>query len=140
MYREIYRPWRFGHDPEIECFFGSTDDNLHNLDPDTIKRWEKRFSKAELETRRHGSFEFLSGRIFDTFNREHHVVKDFPFPRGWRCVLAVDPHLRKNHTAVILGVDPDGDIYVLRELETSLAGSRAAEFFILACAGYNVIC
>ncbi len=138
MYKEIYRPWKFGEDDEIECFFGSTDDNLHNLDPDTIKRWEKRYSKAELETRRHGSFEFLSGRIFDTFSREHHIVDDFPFPRSWHCVLAIDPHLRKNHTAVILGVDPDGDVYVVRELETSLAGRRAAEFFILACEPYNI--
>jgi hypothetical protein len=138
MYREIYRPWKFNTDDEIECFFGSTDDNLHNLDPDTIKRWEKRYSKAELDTRRHGSFEFLSGRIFDTFNRDLHVVDDFPFPKQWVCILAIDPHLRKNHTAVILGVDPDGDVYVLRELETSLAGRAAAQFFILACEPYNV--
>jgi hypothetical protein len=138
MYKEIFRPYKFGQDDEIECFFGSTDDNLHNLDPDTIKRWEKRYSKAELETRRHGSFEFLSGRIFDTFNREHHIVKDFPFPRQWNCILAVDPHLRKNHTAVVLGIDPDGDVYVVRELETSLSGRRAAEFFILACEPYHI--
>lgn len=138
MYREIFRPWQFGQDDEIECFFGSTDDNLHNLDPDTIKRWEKRYSKQELETRRHGSFEFLSGRIFDTFNRDHHVEPDFPFPSNWVCILAIDPHLRKNHTAVILGVDPDGDIWCIRELETGLAGRRAAEFFIRACDGYNI--
>lgn len=139
MYREIYRPWQFGQDDEIECFFGATDDNLHNLDPDTIKRWEKRYSKAELETRRKGSFEFLSGRIFDAFSREHHVIKGFPFPKQWKCIIAVDPHLRKNHTAVVLGVNPEGEVYVVRELETSLAGRRAAEFFILACADYNIV-
>ena len=138
MYREIYRPWQFKQDDEIECFFGSTDDNLINLDPETIKRWEKRYTAEELKTRRHGSFEFLSGRIFDSFSRDHHVEKDFPFPKQWTCLLAIDPHLRKNHTAVILGVDPDGDIYCIRELETSLAGRRAAEFFIRACEPYNV--
>lgn len=138
MYKEIYRPWKFGEDDEIECFFGSTDDNLHNLDPDTIKRWEKRYSKAELETRRHGSFEFLSGRIFDTFSREHHIEEDFPFPRQWRCILAIDPHLRKDHVGVILGIDPDGEVYVIRELQTSLSGRDAARFFILACEPYNI--
>lgn len=140
MYKEIYKPWKFGQDDEIECFFGSTDDNLLNLDPDTIKRWEKRYTKAELEVRRHGSFEFLSGRIFDTFSREHHITDDFPFPKSWGAIIAIDPHLRKNHVAVILGIDPDGDIYVIKELETSLSGRRAAEFFILACEQYNIRC
>ncbi len=139
MYDEIYTPWFLKQDDEIECFFGSTNDNLHNLDPDTVERWKKRFSKEELETRLYGKFEFLSGRIFDTFDHKHHVEEDFPFPRGWKCVLAVDPHLRKNHIAVLLGVDPDGDIHVIKELSTSLAGSRAAEFFILACQGYNIV-
>jgi hypothetical protein len=139
MYKYIYKPWKLGQDDEIECFFGATDDNLHNLDPDTIKRWEKRYSKSELETRRKGSFEFLSGRIFDTFSNEHHVIRDFPFPKNWKCIIAVDPHLRKNHTAVILGVNPDGEIYAVRELQTSLAGRRAAEFFILACEQFNVV-
>lgn len=77
MYREIFRPWKFGQDDEIECFFGTTHSNLHNLDPETINRWKKRYSEKELKTRLEGSFEFLSGRIFDTFSREHHVEKDF---------------------------------------------------------------
>lgn len=138
MYREIYRPWKFGQDPEIECFFGSTDDNLHNLDPETIKRWEKRYTATELKTRRHGSFEFLSGRIFETFTHEDHVEDDFPWPKSWPVILAMDPHLRKNHTAVLLGIDPDKELHVIRELETSLAGRRAAEFFIGAVSEYNV--
>jgi hypothetical protein len=132
MYREIYRPWRFKQDDEIECFFGSTDDNLDNLDPDTIKRWEKRYTPQELRTRRHGEFEFLSGRIFTEFAREHHVEKDFAWPQGWSCILAMDPHLRKNHVAVVLGIDPDKEVHCILELETSLAGRRAAEFFLSA--------
>lgn len=139
MYDEIYTPWFLKTDHDIECFFGSTYDNIANLDPDTIERWKKRFNEKELATRLYGKFEFLSGRIFDTFDTEHHVVEDFPFPRGWRCVLAVDPHLRKDHVALVLGIDPDGDVYVIRELQTSLAGSRAAEFFILAAQEFNII-
>lgn len=138
MYKEIFKPWKFGLDEDIECFFGSTDDNLQNLDPDTITRWEKRYSKQEMATRRYGSFEFLSGRIFDTFSRDLHTCEDFPFPKKWLCILAIDPHLRKNHTAVILGISPERKVYVIRELETSLAGRRAAEFFIRACEPYNV--
>lgn len=138
MYREIFRPWKFKQDPEIECFFGSTDDNLHNLDPDTIKRWEKRFTKEELETRRFGKFEFLSGRIFDTFFRDHHVEPDFAWPYSWPVILCMDPHVRKNHVAVLLGVDPDKELHVICELETSLAGRKAAEFFIRACERFPI--
>jgi hypothetical protein len=138
MYRELYRPWKLHQDPDIECFTGSTDDNLMNLDPDTIKRWEKRWSKEELETRRHGKFEFLSGRIFNEFFRDHHVEKDFAWPFSWPVVLCMDPHLRKDHTAVLLGIDPDKEVHVILELETSLAGRKAAEFFIRACERFPV--
>lgn len=139
MHKYLYKPWKFGTDKEIDCFFGSTDDNLHNLEPGTIERWEKMYTKEEMMVRRFGSFEFLSGRIFTNFSRDLHVEKDFPFPRNWKCVIAVDPHLRKNHNAIIIGVDPDGDLYVVRELETSLAGRRAARWFIDACDGFNVV-
>jgi len=136
MYREIYRPWKFKEDAEIECFFGSTDDNLVNLDADTIKRWEKRYTKDELMTRRHGSFEFLSGRIFTEFSSAIHVEQKFPWPRAWPVILAIDPHLRKNHVAVLLGIDSDKDIHVIAEFETSLAGEDAAAFFIDCCKPY----
>lgn len=138
MYKEIYKPWKFGQDDEIECFFGSTHANLQNLDPEVIERWKKRYSEKELKTRLEGQFEFLSGRIFSDFSREHHVEKDFPWPNTWKCILAIDPHLRKDHTAVILGIDPDGELWVVREISTPLAGRRAAEFIINSCEGFNV--
>ena len=138
MHAEIYKPWFFKSDPEIECFFGSTYDNLHNLDPDTINRWKKRFTAEELKTRLFGEFEFLSGRIFDAFARDTHVEKNFTWPRHWPCILGIDPHLRKNHVAVLLGVDPDGDLHAIMELETSLSGRKAIEFFINAVSRYPV--
>jgi len=138
MYKEIFRPWKLQIDPDIECFFGSTHDNLVNLDPNTIKRWEGKFTANELKTRLYGNFEFLSGRIFDGFDPKHHTVKDFPWPRSWPCIIAVDPHLRKNHTALLIGVDNDGDVWVVKELETSLAGRAAARFFIECCEPYTM--
>lgn len=138
MYREIYRPWKFHSDPDINCFGGTTYDNLHNLDPETIKRWEKRYTKEELQTRVYGEFEFLSGRIFDNFYRDQHVEPGFDWPYSWPLIICMDPHVRKNHVAVLLGVDPDKELHVVRELETSLAGRKAAEFFIRACEGLPV--
>lgn len=138
MYREIYRPWKLKTDPEIECFGGTTYDNLHNLDPDTIKRWEGRFTAEELKVRVYGEFEFLSGRVFGDFQRDHHVETPFDWPYSWPVVLAIDPHVRKNHVAVLIGVDPDREMHVVREMETSLSGRKAAEFFINCCEGFNV--
>lgn len=138
MYREIYRQWKINKDPEIECFFGSTDDNLHNLDPETINRQAKRYTEKELKSRRFGEFEFLSGRIFDLFYRDHHIEKDFNWPYAWPVILCMDPHVRKNHVAVLLGVDPDKELHVICELETSLSGRKAAEFFIRACERFPV--
>lgn len=140
MYDELYEPWENGTDKDIECFFGSTHDNLQNLDPDTIKRWESKFTKEELETRLHGKFEFLSGMIFDTFNKETHVVADFAWPRAWPVIIAVDPHLRKDHNAVILGVTPDEEVYAIREYACPLAGRKACRWFlhVLDKSGLNV--
>ncbi len=140
MYNELYEPWESGADQEIACFFGSTDDNLHNLDPDTIKRWETKFSKEELATRRHGSFEFLSGRIFTEFNKELHVEPDFAWPPSWPCVVAVDPHLRKDHNMVILGVTPEEEVYAIREYACPLAGRKACRWFIkiMMTSGLNI--
>lgn len=139
MYKELYRPWLLKQDDEIECFFGSTYDNLQNLEAGTIERWEKRFTKEELETRLYGKFEFLSGAIFE-FKREVHVVEPFPWPKQWPVIVAVDPHLRKDHVAVIIGVSPDQELYVLKELTTGLAGRKACAWFIqiLMKSGYNV--
>jgi len=138
MYRELYRPWKFHEDEEIECFGGTTYDNLHNLDSDTIKRWEKRYTKEELQVRVYGEFEFLSGRIFDTFYFEEHVEAPFPWPYGWPVILCIDPHLRKPHVGILIGVDPDKELHVIRELETTLSGRKAAEFFIRACEGFPI--
>lgn len=143
MYRQLYRPWKFGERTDIECFFGSTDDNLINLDEDTIVRWEREYTAEELMTRRHGSFEFLSGRIFTEFSHAQHVEDPFAWPKSWPVILAIDPHLRKNHVAVLIGIDPDKELHVILELETSLAGRRAAEFFIRAVEPYwirNAVC
>lgn len=138
MYKEIYKPWKLHSDPEIECFFGSTYDNLSNLDPETINRWKKRYTEQELKTRVFGEFEFLSGAIFCSFSRDTHVEPSFVWPWSWTCILAIDPHVRKNHCAVVLGVDPDKELWVIRELETSLSGRAAAEFFLRACEDLNI--
>ena len=140
MYDDLYEPWENGTDPNIECFFGSTYDNLHNLDPETIERWKTKFTEEELQTRVFGKFEFLSGRIFTTFIKETHTVVDFAWPRHWPVIIAVDPHLRKDHCAVILGVTPDEEVYAIKELQTGLAGRKACRWFlhILEKSGLNV--
>ncbi len=145
MHDKLFEPWENwlengGADPDIRCFFGSTHDNLHNLDPETINRWKTQFTEEELETRVHGKFEFLSGRIFTTFDEKIHAVPDFAWPTRYPVIVCVDPHLRKDHVMVILGVTPDEEIYAIREFNCPLAGRKAAAWFIriLMKSGLNV--
>ncbi|UOF79046.1 large terminase protein [Caudoviricetes sp.] len=138
MYRELYRPWKNGTDPEIECFGGSTYQNLHNLESGTIERWKKRFTAEELKTRVEGEFEFLTGRVFPEFHADHHIEKPFIWPMQWPVILALDPHVRKDHHGVLLGVDPDKELHVIKEFATPLAGRRAAEYIIKQCDGFNI--
>jgi hypothetical protein len=150
MYDSLYEPWETWKnavesgdtvvDPDIRCFFGSTHDNLQNLDPDTIDRWKTQFTEEELATRVYGKFEFLSGRIFTTFDEKLHVVPDFAWPSRWPVFVCLDPHLRKDHIMVLLGVSSDQEIYAIKELACPLAGRKACQWFlrILLKSGLNI--
>ncbi|GAC1694991.1 MAG: hypothetical protein NVS9B9_17600 [Ktedonobacteraceae bacterium] len=139
MYKEIWLPWKTKTDTDIQCFTGTTFDNIHNLEPGTIERWQKYYTAEELEVRLYGKFEFLAGAIFKEFQWDYHVCHKFDWPYSWPCILAIDPHLRKNHVGVILGRNPDGEVFVVRELETNLCGREAAKFFLSACRGYKIV-
>jgi phage terminase large subunit-like protein len=64
----------------------------------------------------------LSGRVYDTFRHDLHVITPdmFPsewngaIPRNWTRACILDPHRRKPHYAVVLAFSPDGEIFAER--------------------------
>ena len=116
MYDEIYRPWAMKTDPNILIIQGSTYANPY-LSKEWVKDFEARLTEEERATRIHGEFSFLQGRVFKEFTRQSHVFNFQKWPEEWPVYVAVDPHPRKAHTAVYLGVTDEDVMVVLDELK-----------------------
>lgn len=115
LYEEVYQPGMSKKDPNIFISQGSTYDNPH-LSKDWVKDFESRLSDDEKRVRLHGEFAHLQGRIFKEFSRQTHVFNYSSWPSDWPVYCAIDPHPRKPHTAVYVGVTNDDVLVVLDEL------------------------
>lgn len=63
-----------------------------------------------------GDWNVFKGQFFKEWKDEDHVIKPFEIPRSWKRFRAMDWGYR-NPTAVMwMAIDPDGKIYVYREL------------------------
>ncbi len=115
LYEDIYVPGMNKTDPNIFIVQGSTYDNPH-LSKQWISDFENQITDDEKRVRLHGEFAHLQGRIFKEFTRQTHVYRVQTWPREWPVYCAIDPHPRKPHTAVYLGVTDDDTLVVIDEL------------------------
>jgi len=116
MYEEIYRPWAMKKDPNIFIVQGSTYDNPY-LSTGWVKDFGSRLTDDERRTRIYGEFSHLQGRVFKEFTRQTHVYATQTWPEEWPVYMAIDPHPRKPHTAVWLGVTSDDILVVIDEIK-----------------------
>jgi hypothetical protein len=115
LYEEIYAPGLAKKDPNIHIIQGSTYDNPF-LSKDFIADFEARLTEDERRVRLHGEFAHLQGRVFKEFTRQTHVFTYQRWPEEWPVYCAIDPHPRKPHTVVYLGVTSDDVLVVMDEL------------------------
>lgn len=115
IYDEIYRPWAEKRDDKILVINGSTYDNPH-LSKEWISDFESRLTDDEKRVRIYGEFASLQGRVFKEFTRRTHVFNYQAWPTEWPVYCAIDPHPRKPHTVVYLGVTADDTFVVIDEL------------------------
>lgn len=139
--KELYEPWAKGERPEIACFRFSTDVNKENLSEGYLENFSKYLSEKEQRIRIHGEFFDLEGlALAHVFDRNTHILpNDFYFNPSWPCVIAIDPHPRKAHTALLLGVSPDDRLFALKELSSRAIPSQFARELRDWYRGYKVI-
>lgn len=116
LYEEIFMPWALKKEPNTQIIQGSTFDNPH-LSKSWIKDFESKLTEDERRSRLHGEFSHLQGRVFKEFSRQTHVYSFQKWPETWPVYFAVDPHPRKPHTALWLGVTDEDILVVLNELQ-----------------------
>jgi hypothetical protein len=64
---------------------------------------------------RRGEFSFLSGRWWNKFSPETHVIKAFPVPRDWKRWRFIDAGMAAPTACAWLAMHPKGDLFVYRE-------------------------
>jgi hypothetical protein len=117
IYEDIYQPWALKKDPNIAVFTGTIFQNESNLGKGFIQEFKNRLSDDEIRTRLYGEFQHLQGRVFKEFTRGTHVYDYQKWPSDWPVYMAIDPHPRKPHTAIWLGVTSDDIMVVIDELK-----------------------
>lgn len=116
LYTEIYQPWAMKKDKNIFIIQGATHDNPY-LSKQWVEDFKSRLTDDEVRTRLYGEFSHLQGRVFKEFTRQTHVFNYQKWPEEWPVYVAVDPHPRKAHTAVYLGVTDQDIMVVIDELK-----------------------
>lgn len=84
---------------------------------DNLQGMEPRIREAWLN----GNWNVFHGQFFDAWNKEIHVIADFPIPKEWRKAAGLDIGGTSNHpTACVWGAqDPKTNaVYIYREYES----------------------
>ncbi|MBQ9131059.1 MAG: phage terminase large subunit, partial [Clostridia bacterium] len=136
----VDRDFRKDEDPEEYCFIpAQVYDNpvLLKADPGYVRQLEglpKKLKDAWL----YGRWDVFEGQFFPEFREDVHVVEPASIPLGLRCFVALDYGFDML-AALLLGVDRQGDLYVLREIcRPDLTLGQAALAVAGLCAGRRV--
>lgn len=116
LYTEVYLPGVSGRDKNIEIFQGSTYENAY-LSKDFIEDFRSRLTDDEIRVRIYGEFAALQGRVFKEFSRQKHVIEDQDWPIDWPVWAGIDPHTRKPNSCIWVGVTPEDNYVVLKEIQ-----------------------
>jgi hypothetical protein len=140
--RDVYEPWSKGMLKDVECFRTSSDVNKQNVEKGFLERFAQGLSESEAATRLRGEFFDAEGMALShLWRREHHIIPDaeFIYDERMPCVVAVDPHTVKPHHAVMLTVDKQDNLYVIKELSRRSVASKFAEELLEWSKDYKVI-
>lgn len=115
MYNSIYRNQY--KDPEIEIFFGSTEDNKSNLPnyEQEVNRIKTSYSVDELDARLHGRFLKFAGLIYKEFDDRIHLVHPFKIPDHWPRYRFIDHGLHDPMVCLWMALSPDEEFHFYRE-------------------------
>lgn len=110
---------------------------LLSADPDYVRQLESLPQKMR-DAWLYGRWDVFEGQFFPEFQPEIHVVAPAAIPTELRCFAALDYGLDML-AALLLGVDPDGNLFVLDEFcRPDLTLRAAAEEVARLCGGREV--
>lgn len=138
---DIYEPWTRGELPDHECFRFGTIVNEANLADNYIEDFSRILSEKERAIRLEGAFFDLDGLgLAHLFKRDIHIIpaEGYRWSPTWPVVIAIDVAMSKPHVAVMMGVTPDDQLVVLKELSLKATAPEFAPKFKEWTQGYRV--
>lgn len=141
----LKEPWLFDeiYNSKNQRVFSIIADMRHNLErinplnhqsiglsEEAIRKFEEKLTEEERETRVHGKFRYLAGRIWKEWDRDVHTfdrMEKWPAdrkkmvpvagqpPNHWPRCLIVDPHDRNPHALLWVAMDETGESWFYRE-------------------------
>ena len=136
----IWDKWSKGEYKDVECFKVGVEVNLTNLAEGYYDRFSATLSDAEKEVRLKGGFFNSEGMaLAHLWDRDVHIIEDLQWDMSWPVVVAIDPHPVKKHVAVMVGVDPDERLYVIKELALKMPAKPYAEALKKWADGYRIM-
>ena len=136
----IDRRFRKGENPNDYAFISASVYDNHILlesDPDYVRSLEslpERLRDAWL----YGRWDVFEGQFFPEFDANVHVLAHSELPSRLKYFVAIDYGFDML-AALLLGIDPSGNLYVLREIcQSDLTLSEAAREIAELCRGRSV--
>lgn len=140
--KDLYEPWSRGDLPDTECFKFGTHVNEKNLSDGYIEDFSRHLSEKEKRIRLFGEFFDLDGlALAHIFERETHCIEpnELPIEDGAPCVVAIDPHPNKNHIAILLTCDSEGNLFYVKEYSSKLPPRELARELKEWYRGYRIM-
>lgn len=138
IYEDLYLAGISKADPNIECFVGSSDENIHISDEAKIE-FKKHLTEDEIDIRWYGKFRHLTGRVFKSYKPEIHKIPAFDIPPHWPVYVAIDPHKQKPHAVIFLAVAPNNNKYICNEIYVKCGITQLAEHILDIGSQYNIV-
>ncbi len=136
----VDRDFRPNENPDDYAFIPALvydNEILMGADPDYVHSLESLPTKLR-DAWLHGRWDVFEGQFFPEFDESVHVIKESELPRRLKKFIALDYGFDML-AALLMGIDSDGVLYVMREhCESGLTLSEAAAKVASLCAGEAV--
>lgn len=88
---------------------------LMESDPEYIQRLQN-LPEEEQKALLYGSWDVFKGQYFSEFARERHVIRPFEIPSDWKRARSIDWGFNDPCAIFWYAIDPEGRVFVYREL------------------------